>query len=76
MPTLALFRALLKVGMATAIRMAMMATTISISIRVKPFLLVNFLSIVMLLLFYEFIYIVPRWVDAQENTEITYRCTC
>ena len=32
----------------------MMATTISISIRVKPFLLVNFLSIVMLLLFIVF----------------------
>ena len=35
--TRALFRELLKVGMAMATSTAMMATTISISIRVKPF---------------------------------------
>ena len=48
---LAFLRVPEKVGIAMATRMAMMATTISISIRVKPFLLVNFLSIVKFLLF-------------------------
>lgn len=37
-----------------ATRTTMMATTISISIRVKPFLLVNFLSIVKFLLLFKF----------------------
>jgi hypothetical protein len=36
-PAFALFRELVNVGMAIATRIAMMATTISISIRVKPF---------------------------------------
>ena len=39
-----------------ATRTAMIATTISISIRVKPFLLVSFLSIIKILLFHFFLY--------------------
>ena len=58
---LALFRELVKVGMAMATRTAMMATTMSISIRVKPFSFFLILeSILFFLLLCIFIYVTAR----------------